>query len=269
MNTCRACEFELVPGKNQCPSCGTWNLVKPGSQELELSTLADEDEEEVVKICQDTWWGKLLSGGLPESASILMAGDPGCGKSTALLQMALACIKATKKTVIYLALEERGAQIKPRAKRVGFKYRHLERVILLHQESIDEELECLNQFTSDEVCLLATDSLSALASRNEERAANYCQLINEFSKDTGIPSILIDHVTKSNDFAGLQALQHFVDITVYIRTHQGLPRRTWTTEKNRFGVGQVVGEICMTEAGILVPMVLDGKTGDYIIASKT
>jgi DNA repair protein RadA/Sms len=265
MNICRVCKFELVAGRNQCPSCGAWNLVKPSTQELELVTLADEDEEGVSKICPDTWWGKLLSGGLPDSSSILFSGDAGAGKSTTLLQMALSCIKATKKAVIYLALEERGAQIKPRAKRVGYKHRHLERVVLMHQESIDEELECLEQFSHEEVCLLAVDSLSALANRNEEQAANYCQLINEFSKDTGIPSILIDHTTKSNTFAGLQALQHFVDITVYIRTHQGLPRRTWTTEKNRFGQGQLVGEICMSEAGILVPMVLDAKTGEYIL----
>jgi len=268
MPVCRACSFPMESGKSQCTSCGHWTLVAP-RQEQELFTLADEDDEEIAKICPDTWWGELLSGGLPNSASILMGGDPGAGKSTILLQMALACIKATKKGVLYLAVEERGQEIRPRAKRVGFKHRHLERVVLLRPDNLegDENLECLEQFSHDEICFAVVDSLSALSGRNEEESARLCQLVHGWCKDTNIPCVLVDHVTKSNDFAGLRALEHFVDITVYLSTHKGQPRRTWTTEKNRFGIGQMVGEVCMTEAGIVVPMVLDEKTGNYVSRS--
>lgn len=262
--SCNHCQRELEPGKFQCFSCGGWNFA-PKNQVVETKTLADEDDEEIAKICEDTWWGGLMGGGLPDTCSILLGAEPGCGKTTLALQIALASIRETRKSVVYLAIEQIGKQLKPYARRVGYKPGSLKKVIILEKEEVDLELECLEQFDHEDVCLVILDSAAALAGRNENLTAEICQRINEWSMSSEIPSIIIDHVTKNHDFAGLKALEHFVGMTIYIQDHKGQSRRTWTTLKNRFGVGQVTAEIAMTEHG-LVPMKFDDLAGEYVIA---
>ena len=257
--SCRSCEEPLTPGKSQCPSCKTWNMVVR-KKEIVYTTLADVDDEDVPRICIPFWWGGMIGGGNAESQVTLMGGEPGAGKTTFILQAMRDAIKETGQPALLLSSEMKVRQIKPYARRIGMDDDCLSQVVVI--DDLETDLKCLNNILGG-FCIAALDSLSGLAGMSELLSCQIAARINRFSKRTRIPFWILDHVTKDRDFAGFMFLQHEVDTTVYLREHPGKPRRTWTTRKNRFGSGNVVAEVCMTATG-LVPMTMNAK-GDWVI----
>ncbi len=254
---CRACFHELEPGKAQCSNCRTWNIAvaKP---ETRLVSLAETDDTDTLRITKDQWWASLMGGGLPEGCSILMGGEPGAGKSTFALQLSLACILETKKPVLYLATEMSRKAIKPYARRLGFRPDTMAYMAFLI-DPVDQELNCLEDVGGVGLSLAVLDSLPHLAGQNEQMAVDIICKLDDWCIKTGVPVLILDHVTKGKELAGMMALQHLVGMTAYLREHPGKPTRTWTTHKNRFGPGQVSLELCMTPEGI-VPFVAPETT---------
>lgn len=193
----------------------------------------------------------------------LIGGEPGVGKSTLAAQMLNACIAETDVDGLYIGVEEAREELVDRGVRLGCA--HIER-FLVPEEKPNLELELLNDLP--QVCMGVVDSLSRLA-RDERDAIEALGRITAFAQRTKTAMVVLDHVTKGQEFSGFMALQHDVDATIYLREDKKKKTRTWETIKNRKGPGHQSRMYELKETG-LVPLVEpdeeddeDGKHGEH------
>jgi DNA repair protein RadA/Sms len=225
-----------------------------------FKTLLEAEDDYVTKVCANTFWGRLLGEGIAPDCSVLLGGEPGGGKSTVTLQIMKDLILATGKPALYISAEERSGRIKARAKRVGYPDELLSQVHIV--EGADANLDIL-QSVEGGLCVAIVDSINGLVGEDEANQVLVARTVDRWTQRVLIPSFILTHVTKGGEFSGFMTIQHDVGTTVYLKDYPGKPRRTWTTRKNRFGPGQVVAELCMTELG-LVPMRMNLK-GDWVM----
>lgn len=228
--------------------CGTWTIKAPppplpvAARTIPLSEVEDLT---IDRLGADTWWAPLLGGGIVPGTTILIGGEPGGGKSTLSVQIADAIAEETGLPSLYLAMEEKAGMIRSRAARIGCQ--HLNRIIV-PAEKPTAELEILNGL--EDVGFIILDSLPYLAGRDENKALDICQRLTEYAQETDTPILILDHVTKGEQLAGLMTLQHAVDVTIYLRSNHRVERRVWETIKNRHGDGFVTRDLLMTTLGL-------------------
>ena len=256
-HVCRECGFRTAKWFGKCGGCGTF-----GSVEEQAPRPAGRAASVVLPIDQvplspgkreRTGIGELdraLGGGLVPGAVVLLAGDPGIGKSTLLLS-ALDRL-AGPRPVLYVSGEESLQQIRLRGERLGTLAPGLH---LLAETDAVVVLEHARRLRPR---VLAVDSIQTLALSALESAPGSVTQVREvghrlasFAKDTGIPVILVGHVTKEGSIAGPRVLEHLVDTVLFFEGDRSHAYRVLRAHKNRFGSTNEIGVFEMKSEGLV------------------
>jgi len=252
----------------QCPNCSAWNsfeeeVIKEESKSsakkavrsfTELSGevsslkqgLSKTEEKTATKISE---FDRLLSGGLIDGQTILLAGAPGIGKSTLMLQIA-GSVDEDKK-VLYVSGEESLGQISSRAKRLDIKN---ENVLVLSEINLEKVVEKIKNIKPQIVVLDSIQTIyhpefnssSGSVLQIKESAAEAIKLC----KSEGIILFILGHITKEGSLAGPKILEHMVDTVLYFDTEKDSVLKVLRAYKNRFGSTDEVGLFKMNEKGL-------------------
>jgi DNA repair protein RadA/Sms len=265
---CQNCGTESAKWIGKCPSCGEWNSYveevihkeesgrggwKEGSGRVKRTAspkkLQEIDFEQQPRIItKDIELDRVLGGGIVPGSLVLIGGEPGIGKSTLMLQIALTL--STLK-VLYVSGEESESQIKMRAERMNV---HSENCYVLSETNTQNIFEQINILNPD---ILVIDSIQTLHSKHVESAAGSVSQVREctaelmrFAKETGTPVFLIGHITKDGTIAGPKVLEHMVDTVLQFEGDRHLSYRILRTSKNRFGSTNELGIYEMRSDGL-------------------
>ena len=260
---CRNCGAEAPKWLGKCPDCGEWNTFveevvrtkapaehhrdsEKNTRPVKLSEISSSEE---VRL--DTGIGELnrvLGGGLVYGSVVLLGGEPGIGKSTLALQMAL---KLPKEKVLYVSGEESNRQIKIRAERIGLSN---ENCLFLSETSLDV---LFNQIGQINPSLVIIDSVQTLQDESIESSPGSISQVREcavkllrFAKESSTPVILIGHITKDGTLAGPKVLEHIVDTVLLFEGDHHYLYRILRSTKNRFGTTAELGIFEMQQSGL-------------------
>lgn len=197
---------------------------------------------------------RVLGGGLVKGSVVLMAGEPGVGKSTLLLQLASTMAKR-QASVVYISGEENPQQIVLRAKRLNLPQ---DNIFLVCDVDIDKALLSITALPPEELPeMIIVDSIQTMRTMDSTHTLGSVAQIRDstakiiqFAKSTGIAVILVGHVTKAGDVAGPRVLEHMVDTVLCIEGSDKTDYRMLRCDKNRFGSVSEVGVFVMTENGM-------------------
>ena len=250
---CRSCGYESPKWIGKCPGCDQWNTFAEESKPTKsvntwtkstrktvspVNILQIEASTTQKAVLPDSELNLVLGGGLVPGAVILLGGEPGIGKSTLLLQMAL----ESHLNVLYVSGEESESQIKLRAERIGIQNEHCQ---VLTETMLENILDHVQRERPD---VLIVDSIQTLYSDTIESTPGSISQIREctgkllqFAKETDTPVMLIVHITKDGAIAGPKILEHMVDTVLQFEGDRHHVYRILRTLKNRFGSTQEIG----------------------------
>lgn len=261
---CQNCGFQSSQWTGKCSSCGEWNtFVEEIVDKKSTQQLTTERQKEVRNIpfrldeistqdtpriaLQDQELHRVLGGGLVPGSLVLLGGEPGIGKSTLLLQLAL----ENQLKVLYISGEESVSQIKLRAERLDL---HNEQCFLYAETSTQSIFKHLDSIQPD---LLIVDSIQTLYSSHIESSPGSVSQIREcthellrFAKQTNTPTFLIGHITKDGHIAGPKVMEHMVDTVLQFEGDRHHIYRLLRTTKNRFGSTHELGIYEMRGEGL-------------------
>jgi DNA repair protein RadA/Sms len=266
---CQHCGYESVKWVGQCPSCGEWNsfveelIQKDAAVKNEWKNYSDESDARIQKTIQlkeiqnsvenrlqtaDDELNRVLGGGIVPGSIVLVAGEPGIGKSTLFLQNGLWLQDAV---VLYISGEESEQQIKMRADRLNLKNENFYLLTETSTQIIFQEIKKLKPdlVIVDSIQTLQTsfiDSSPGSISQIRETAAEF----QRFAKETNTPVFLIGHITKDGSIAGPKILEHMVDTVLQFEGDRHYTYRILRTLKNRFGSTSELGIYEMTDEGM-------------------
>ena len=259
-------EKSVVTGKTA--AVRVQSVVGGSSRPLKLSEIASAQESRATLGIAEL--DRLLGGGLVEGSLVLIGGEPGIGKSTLSLQIPLSCHLKT----LYITGEESPRQVKMRADRLG----GLSDSCLIYSETRMEDI--LAQAAEVKPQLMIVDSVQTMYTSAAESSAGSVTQIREvtsmllhFAKNSGIPVILIGHITKDGYIAGPKILEHIVDVVLQFEGDGKGTYRMLRSIKNRFGSTSELAVFEMTGSGLrevtnpsemLMPMHGDGLSGTAI-----
>jgi len=262
---CQECGYDSPKFLGKCPECGEWNSLKeirvstnflesaaPLQPSKSPQTISEIKYEEKSRIStQFNEFDTVLGGGIVKGSVILLAGDPGVGKSTLLLQAGLNISQKGIK-VLYISGEESETQIKIRAARISKNSRSdLLITSITNSDQIVSEVSNLRPdlVFIDSIQMLESENLSGLSgSIGQVRYA--CSQFIKVAKTLNIPMILVGHVTKEGMVAGPMILSHMVDTVLFLEGDKNTGTRILRSLKNRFGPIDEVGIFAMEEAGM-------------------
>ena len=211
-----------------------------------------EQDGSVRITTNDTELDSVLGGGLVDGSVVLLAGEPGIGKSTLLLQMAL----LANKYILYVSGEEAKTQIKIRADRIGIKNQFCD----IYSETSTQKIlhYCVDRDKKDKKYqLVIIDSIQTLYSQSIEspvgsinQIKQCCAEMLQYAKTSNVPIILIGHITKDGQIAGPKILEHMVDVVLNFEGEKTHLYRILRSKKNRFGPTSKVGVYEMKESGL-------------------
>ena len=263
---CQECGYETAGYLGKCPECGSWgSLVEEVQYDAKLPNAAANEfintekpqllkdihiGEEVRVSTNISEFDRILGGGFVQGSLILLAGDPGIGKSTITLQTCGQLCKTNKK-VLYVSAEESSSQLKLRAERLGINSDNLYIYPQTNLENIKAQIE---EISPDFVII---DSIQAIYSNNASSSAGSVSQIREctnilmhIAKSKNITTIVIGHVTKDGNIAGPKVLEHMVDTVIYFEGDKYKSYRMLRSMKNRFGNTCEVGIFEMHTDGL-------------------
>ena len=240
IHLCGACGQQLAQWSGRCPGCGAWGTIGervpasvPGSTTIETLGHRDGDELRVP-----TGWAsidRVLGGGLVPAAVALLAGEPGIGKSTLLLQLA-AGLSTSGLPCLLASGEESLEQVSARAHRIGLD---LERVSFVHGRELGEVVAAAR---AQRPFFLAVDSVQTLrdpsltgAPGGPSQVRGCADELVALAKQEGIAVVMTGHVTKDGDLAGPRTLEHAVDVVLTFEGDARSGQRVLAGGKNRFG----------------------------------
>lgn len=197
-------------------------------------------------------FARVLGGGIVPGSIVLVGGDPGIGKSTLMLQMAMEM--GAKRRVLYVSGEESERQIKMRAVRLNGQKELPKGLLLVTETNLEIILNHINEVKPD---LLIVDSIQTVYLSNMDSSAGSVSQVRECSsqlrelaKTSGISVFVIGHVTKEGTIAGPRVLEHIVDTVLYLEGDRFQAYRLLRSVKNRFGATSEVGVFEMREGGL-------------------
>jgi len=266
---CRNCGYTTGRWLGRCPECGQWNTF---DEEIEVPTpkvrnksvlnfLSSSESKpvpvtEAKEVVYERFqtgiknFDQALGGGLVKGQVSLIAGEPGIGKSTLLLQLSTSLAEKGKK-VLYVSGEESVNQIHLRAKRLGA----LNDNLLVYSETVYERIEDVVEEVNPDVVIL--DSVQTVfSSELESSAGSVSQVreityrITELSKRKNISTFVVGHVTKEGQIAGPKVLEHIVDTVLQFEGERGSFYRILKVIKNRFGPSGEIAVFRMTTYGL-------------------
>jgi DNA repair protein RadA/Sms len=265
---CSNCGYESAKWSGKCPSCEQWNsfveeiitkdnklaetdwkklsLDKKENKTISLSEVISAEEKRIVT--GDPELNRVLGGGIVTGSIVLVAGEPGIGKSTLFLQVGLS-LKNIR--TLYISGEESEQQIKMRADRLSTRNEDFYLLTETSTQVIFQEIKKLQPQ------LVIVDSIHTLQSPYIESSAGSVSQIREcasefqrFAKQSGTPVFLIGHITKEGSIAGPKILEHMVDTVLQFEGDHHYAYRILRTLKNRFGSNSELGIYEMTEQGM-------------------
>jgi DNA repair protein RadA/Sms len=263
---CQSCGTNSPKWMGKCPGCGEWNtlqeeilgdapvtlvskILKKDKRE-ERPIYLDAIEEYAVQriITSDGELNRVLGGGVVPGSLILLGGEPGIGKSTLLLQLAL---KTKGLKFLYVSGEESGEQIKMRADRIGQEHKE----VLLYTGTKVEDI--LTQARNLEADFIIVDSIQTISTAQIDSAPGTItqirectHLLQQFAKKSNIPIVLIGHITKEGVIAGPKLLEHIVDVVLQFEGETNYDNRVLRSIKNRFGSIAELGIYEMHQNGL-------------------
>lgn len=262
---CQNCGAEAAKWLGKCPACGQWNTyveervaketsVRAGlvnvSRNATPKPLRDIESSSERRI--DTGISevnRILGGGLVPGSIVLLGGEPGIGKSTLALQLALGLANAK---VLYISGEESAKQVKIRADRLNNANQDC---LILNETRLENILVQVDNVNPD---LLVVDSIQTLYSDSIDSSPGSVSQIREtaasllrYAKTSGTPVILIGHITKDGSIAGPKVLEHIVDVVLQFEGDQNYMFRILRSGKNRFGATSEIGIFEMRSTGLV------------------
>lgn len=290
---CTSCGNESPKWMGRCPACGEWNTmveetvatgkkpvgatsvnsVGPASRPQPLSSVETGGEARIS--LNNAELDRILGGGMVEGSLVLVGGEPGIGKSTLSLQIPLNC--PNLKT-LYVTGEESAKQVKLRAERLaagmGAEASDFSNCLIYSETLMENVITEARALMPD---LMVVDSVQTMYSQAVESSPGSVSQIKEtaamllrFAKETGVPVILIGHITKEGSIAGPKILEHIVDVVLQFEGDNRGAYRLLRSIKNRFGSTSEIAVFKMTGTGLvevpnpselLIPMHADNLSG--------
>ncbi|MDD4819472.1 MAG: DNA repair protein RadA [Flavobacteriales bacterium] len=268
---CKNCGMDYPKWLGQCPSCHQWNTLvekaistateqnvpawsfsKEGSATgaIPLNIREVEFSQQDRIDTSDTEFNRILGGGLVSGSITLLGGEPGIGKSTLMLQLAL---RAKGLRTLYVSGEESPQQIKMRAERIGITN---DECYVLSETRTDAIFSHIKEVKP---AMVVVDSIQTLTTGAVEASAGSVSQIREcagellrYAKQSGVPVILIGHITKDGTLAGPKILEHMVDTVLQFEGDRNHIYRIVRAIKNRFGSTDEIGIYSMNGGGLTV-----------------
>ncbi len=287
---CSSCGNESPKWMGKCPACGEWNTfvehaVSAGPSKKQLSVSVPGGSRKAIPLRDvetsaedrvalgNAEMDRLLGGGIVKGSLVLIGGEPGIGKSTLSLQIPL--MRPSLKT-LYVTGEESVRQVKMRADRLGGDISNC----YIYSETLMDNIIAEAQEVAPD--LMVVDSVQTMYCQSVESTAGSVSQIKEtaavllrFAKESGIPVILIGHITKEGSIAGPKILEHIVDVVLQFEGENKGSYRVLRSIKNRFGSTSELAVFEMTGTGLrevsnpsemLIPMHEDGLSGTAVSA---
>ena len=276
---CANCGQESPKWIGKCPACGQWNTFKEikvapasttrakaaanspltshltqASKALRLRDISNHDDPRIDM--HDEELNRVLGGGLVPGSIVLLGGEPGIGKSTLTLQTML---RMPEKKILYVSGEESAHQLKMRANRLLANTQHptpitQENFLILTENSLEAIFDHIKAEQPD---LVVIDSIQTIMTEDVESSAGSIAQVREcasallrFAKSSGVPVILIGHITKEGTLAGPKILEHIVDTVIQFEGDQHYMYRILRSMKNRFGSTSELGIYEMQQNGL-------------------
>ncbi|WP_235956250.1 DNA repair protein RadA [Ruoffia halotolerans] len=270
MYECLACGYESPKWLGKCPSCGAWNQMeeKPadivaaeGKDQINVQTSKQRQEGSALKLDEIEYtqedrmstdfqeFDRVLGGGVVEGSLVLIGGDPGIGKSTLLLQVAMQL--AQKQKILYVTGEESFSQIKIRAERLELNNDNFYLLADTNLALIAREIQRL------EPDMVVVDSIQTMSIPDHTGVAGSVSQVREatailmrIAKSNRIAIFIVGHVTKEGNIAGPRMLEHMVDTVLYFEGEKHNRFRVLRAVKNRFGSTNELGVFEMLDVGL-------------------
>ncbi len=264
---CQQCGYESAGYLGKCPECGAWtsfveevqNNLKP--QNISPQGIANDTKpslineihigDEVRISTNISEFDRILGGGLVQGSLVLIAGDPGIGKSTILLQTSGELCNNGQK-ILYVSAEESASQLKLRANRLGI---NSDKLYIYPQTNLESIREQITELKPDTIVI---DSIQAIYSQTISSSAGSvsqirecCNILMQIAKTQNITIIVIGHVTKDGNIAGPKILEHMVDTVISFEGDKYKSYRMLRSMKNRFGNTSEVGIFEMQAKGLV------------------
>ena len=270
---CSNCGQESAKWIGKCPACGRWNTFQEirvadtrqqaatsaaataghqlrKNKVLRLSDISSKDDPRIDM--HDSELNRVLGGGLVPGSIVLLGGEPGIGKSTLTLQTMLSL---ADKRVLYVSGEESAHQLKMRAERLSASAGlAADNFLILCENSLESIFDHIKEVQPE---LLVVDSIQTIATEDVESSAGSIAQVREcasallrFAKTSGVPVILIGHITKEGSLAGPKILEHIVDAVIQFEGDQHYMYRILRSIKNRFGSTSELGIYEMQQTGL-------------------
>ena len=267
---CNECGAAFSKWYGRCPECGEWNTFEEVSAEAPESkkqkkqssrSAITPERSKVQKLSQISQpdkiryatgmdeFDRVLGGGLVKGSVVLLAGEPGIGKSTLLLQ--ICAFLGRDKRILYISGEESAPQIKLRAERLGVETDNL---LVLSETEINKivpeiEANAPDVVFVDSIQTLYDEDLNPPPGSVTQVKAGAHALI-EIAKSNDIPVIIVGHVNKDGGIAGPKVLEHIVDAVLYFEGDRKHTYRIIRSAKNRFGSTNEIGVFEMGDEGL-------------------
>ncbi|MFL2131644.1 MAG: DNA repair protein RadA [Ruoffia tabacinasalis] len=296
MYECLACGYESPKWLGKCPSCGAWNQMeeKPadivaaeGKDQINVQTSKQRQEGSALKLDEIEYtqedrmstdfqeFDRVLGGGVVEGSLVLIGGDPGIGKSTLLLQVAMQL--AQKQKILYVTGEESFSQIKIRAERLELNNDNFYLLADTNLALIAREIQRL------EPDMVVIDSIQTMSIPDHTGVAGSVSQVREatailmrIAKSNRIAIFIVGHVTKEGNIAGPRMLEHMVDTVLYFEGEKHNRFRVLRAVKNRFGSTNELGVFEMLDVGLkevgnpsqlFLEERIPGATGSTVVAA--
>ena len=270
---CSNCGQESAKWVGKCPSCGQWNtfseirisgetgsmaakqaaanvhkaMSHSGARPMLLRDISSKDEPRIDT--HDTELNRVLGGGLVKGSIVLLGGEPGIGKSTLTLQTIL---NMPEKRILYVSGEESAHQLKMRAERICKEL--TDNVMVLCETSLDDIFHHISDVKPEFVVI---DSIQTISTADVDSSPGSLSQVREcasallrFAKSSGVPVLLIGHITKEGTLAGPKILEHIVDTVIQFEGDNHYMYRILRSTKNRFGSTSELGIYEMQQQGL-------------------
>jgi DNA repair protein RadA/Sms len=261
---CGNCAAVFPKWEGRCSACGEWNSLEE-AVERAVAPRERRDRSAAVKPARMsevsasaaermstgfTEVDRVLGGGICEGSLILLGGDPGIGKSTLALQLAKSCGGIDSPT-LYCAGEESATQLAGRAKRLGCADADIEVIVETGIDTIVATIDSRRPGLAIVDSIQTTyDGAVAGVPGSPSQVREAVGRLMACAKQTGVPIVLIGHVTKEGAIAGPRTLEHMVDVVLYLEGDRHGDNRILRGVKNRFGATGEAGLLVMTETGM-------------------
>jgi len=264
---CSECGNKVSKWMGKCSACGEWNTMEEGVTEVAapakmpvaLRTANDSTAEPISQMELPNYMrsgtgqaelDRVLGGGLVHGSVILIAGEPGIGKSTLLMQISASLAEGS--TVLYVSGEESAWQLKYRAKRLGVDQ---EGIFVLTETNIDKIIAESDRVNPDLIIIDSVQTmydarLSSTPGSITQVRESCLRMIN-LAKVHGISVVFVGHVNKEGGIAGPKVLEHMVDAVLYFEGERQHSFRLLRATKNRYGATNEIGVFEMTERGMV------------------